>query len=325
MRAKKAVLIITEKGRAVGVGHYTRSLNLAAILQEHYNVQLSYLQKEDDGVDSLSDNVSETRYTDEESLRKSVIQWVANSQLACVIIDWAEYSHLRCDFIALLDARKVIFGLPPNKRLGDVVVNVAEGGDWRSCVTQLEGGTLLAGPKYVFLKPSVLALRGTYVHQPLRTVLLVFGGTDPSGLLLRSLRQLAPTGLQVQALANAQHRDYPSMRQIVQEHDNVRLQTGYSDIAQFFLSGEVLVSAPGNLMFEGLCYGIPTVCFCQNEKQTSDFQKYPNVYSASYIRNILQLVKTSHAEYVAWESFCQQTEVGQGVPELVRAIKKLAI
>ena len=324
MRARKDLLIITERGKRIGIGHYTRSLNLRRILQTYYDVQLSCLEQEENSL--LIEQVSPAVfYANENVLHQDMLEAAARSECHCIIIDWSSYEDYRRQLITSLPLPKVIFGLSPENLFGDIVVNVAEGGAPKSKVSQVDGITLFTGPRYVFLKPEILAIRGKYMHRNLQTVLLVFGGTDPSGLLFKSLQYLVSAHWLIRAIISPLHSDYWQVKGLADKETNIHLHTGFEDIAQFIQTGEVLVTAPGNLMLEGICYGVPTLCFCQNAKQTADFQEYPNVYPAASLENIKDLISTIHTEYLAWRKFCHQISVGTGVLEVIKTVRNLSL
>ena len=201
-----------------------------------------------------------------------------------------------------------------------MVVNVAEAGDPAATRERIGATEVFRGPEYVVLGPDVVAARATHAADPDGTLLLVFGGTDPTGLLVDALRGLGRSRRPVVAVCDARHRTREKVLALAGERTGVRVEDRFERAGDFLARGALLVSAPGNLLFEGACVGLPVLCFCQNDKQLDDFRHYPDVHPRAAVGRIDELVTERLRRPPAANSALASARVGAGVPALIDVI-----
>lgn len=244
----------------------------------------------------------------------------------CLVLDLPRYTEETATASLRTRARIVSFGVPLASTFGDVVVNVAEAGDPERSRESVGGASVFRGAEYVFLRPDVLSARGRHPfdrhdrrdrERGGAVALAVFGGTDPSALVLEVIEGIGGSETELLAVCDRRHPAHGEARRLAARHSNVRVESSFRGARNFLARGDILITAPGNLLFEGACHGIPLICFCQNAKQFGDFSRYANVHERSRVSDVRELVAERLSGARANDERLHCERVGRGAPWLI--------
>jgi spore coat polysaccharide biosynthesis predicted glycosyltransferase SpsG len=125
----------------------------------------------------------------------------------------------------------------------------------------------LSGIQNAILAPQFESLRHPAEFRTrLETILLVFGGTDPSHLTERTLAALAQINCEARVLVVAG----PGMKRDVSLADyglqgEILRNVGY--MPGLMRRADLAISSAGRTVTELLSSGVPVLCMCQNEKE----------------------------------------------------------
>jgi len=326
MRTRRTVAIVAETGRAIGHGHWVRARCLAGVLEERHpdtRVVLLCVGDVDEIEPSLHAGAARVPTPTDVALAHAVLAFGKAERPTHWVFDLAGYSDARVAMVASVNGHRTSFGLPLDKSVGDVIVNVAEAGDppvTHERIGGIGGIEVFRGPEHVFLAPDVLAARGSHEPDGRTTLLVVFGGTDPTSLILDALHGLRASARPVVAVCDERHPAHATALALARSNPNACIEDRFEDAAAFLSRGSLLITAPGNLLFEGACVGIPVLCFCQNDDQWEDFRHCTDVHPRAAIGRIAELAETRLERERTADTRLAGERIGAGTPALIDLI-----
>lgn len=271
------ILIRTDATPAIGMGHLSRCLTLAAQLRAR-GAELEFLMVDPSPVvaekvgaagaalHSLPGGLDLAQ--DLELTRQRVVQGGA----AGAVLDGYQFDQVYLD--GLGRALPLLFFdelaefdfacalvLNQNHHAGELAYRAAP------------GVRLLLGPRYAVLRPEFLAARpAARVHpEQARRVFLNFGGSDPHDLTSRALIGLAasPSRFQIRVVLGGENRHAPRVRELAAASPHqVEVLENLGDMTGVMNWAEVALSASGtNTTLEMSCLGLPMVLVIQAENQ----------------------------------------------------------
>ena len=256
LATRRRILLRTDAAKALGMGHVYRTLALAYALARH---ELTIVLSDDKPlgaeffaeypfeVAKVADDAAFVEYARETSADLVVLDRLDNS--AAVVAGLKEF------------AKVVTFeDLGEGAELADLLVaDLYEN-------PRVPAERQLTGVENSILAPSFESLpRKNDFNETVETVLVLFGGTDPSHLAakaLRALEQLKFAGnvILVRGLGaepvNA--ADYELKIELLSNVKNIPAVMERADIA---------LSSAGRTITELSCIGVPTLCLAQNAKE----------------------------------------------------------
>lgn len=136
------------------------------------------------------------------------------------------------------------------------------------------GSQLLLGPRYALLRPEFSerhAQAGQRQFEPVRRILVFFGGTDPTGETLKALDaldilDLPDVTVDVVVGNGNPHREVIEAR--CQERENTNFYCQVNTMADLLLQADLAIGAGGTTTWERLCLGLPAVVTAIASNQT---------------------------------------------------------
>jgi spore coat polysaccharide biosynthesis predicted glycosyltransferase SpsG len=252
-----SIVIRADAGPLLGMGHVYRALALAQelaghdvliVTSSHLPLGAEFFARQPFAQVAVSD--------DYDFLRMVKIR--AADLVVLDILDTP--AQLIEDIRACCDTKVVSFeDLGPGAALVDLVVNDLYGGSG-------DVGRVLAGPQWSILAPSFESLpRQAVIGDEVRELLVLFGGTDPSGLAAKALRalELAEYRGHVTLVRGmgAEPIDIDEFQLDIDQAQNV------SNMARLMAASDMAMSSAGRTLTELASIGVPTLCLAQNQKE----------------------------------------------------------
>ncbi len=128
------------------------------------------------------------------------------------------------------------------------------------------GTRLLLGSAYVPVREQFLN-RGYQVKAAAKTVLITTGGGDSENIAGRLLRALWEEGREYHLVAGRFNPHFQALRQMEEEHGNIRLHCDVADMAGLMAAADIAVTAGGSTIYELAVLGVPFICFSCAENQ----------------------------------------------------------
>jgi UDP-2,4-diacetamido-2,4,6-trideoxy-beta-L-altropyranose hydrolase len=278
------ILIITEAGLNIGLGHITRCTSLYQAFEENGIVPELIINSNDNSIEKL---LRGKRYQIFNWLNRTKRLFDLMENVPIVIID----SYLaNADFYENISkVIKIPVYMDDNKRIKykrGIVVNGAINAE-KIGYPQKDGITYLLGAKYTPLRKEFWEVSKRKTREGVEYVMITFGGDDSEDMTTKILKLL--------------NKNYPKMIKKViigQSFKNVekieRLKNKtieliyYPDaekMKEIMLESDIAISASGQTLYELARVGVPTIGICMAENQ---------------LRNIKGLEKTGFLEYVGW-------------------------
>jgi spore coat polysaccharide biosynthesis predicted glycosyltransferase SpsG len=317
----KKIVIITEFGFDIGLGHLIRSINLYNALVDGTNHSVDIYSFNKDNLDiSLPPFL---KNTDEDFFKE---------KFDILILDFSSYSIERLkDFTYTTDVIMIGFGVPKEYfSFFTYVINVSEGTGITNKKYMVGNTRVYEGSKYIFLKRDLLQWRNKHsLTNPKHTVFIMFGGTDPKGLTL-SLTRLFISYFQTDSLYSKRlkliirlaqsHPYFAQIEEMSKTNNQITLISSFVNTVEMFQKADLIITSPGNIFFEAAYYGIPTVLLTQNSKQASDFNGFPNIYSIEDFNDIESILSEVYCNYKKWQELYQIMSVAEGEAELLNEL-----
>ncbi len=131
---------------------------------------------------------------------------------------------------------------------------------------------LLAGPRHALLRPE-FRREPTMLADPVRRVLVSFGGFDQAGMTLKTLQALAGIEqVSVQCIAGQSSPDLASLRALAEAHPGWQLLPFVEDLAERMAVATLFIGAGGGTTWERAALGVPSLCVSVADNQVANAQ-----------------------------------------------------
>jgi len=220
---------------------------------------------------------------------------------------------------------KVLFGCSDERiEWADTLINVAEP-ELSAMARHKFNGLMLDGPRYSVLRPEFAqGRRVEYDYDGY--ILVVLGGTDSAGITLdivgRILSSSATSTRNILVILPNKSAAISELLRLSERYPRIIHVPASDDIHTIIEKASLVITAPGNLLFECLSLTTPVIAFCQNDRQLRDFHFYPWLYDKHRISHISFIVDTFLKLHLNdWFDYCKDCECGQGFVELVTHLR----
>lgn len=257
---RKRIVLRADGGPQMGMGHAYRALAMAYELSGHDVTIVTRTDDNDLVARFFVQHPFKLRTVESEQAFLALLRGIRPDITFIDILDTA------ADFIQSVKATptKVVTleDLGDGARYADLVINELYHN------SDLPPGKQLSGIRHAILAPAFEAEPPRAdASAPVERVLVLFGGTDPSGLTAKALEALAGMGFKghVDVVRGMGHsHPLPPLESLGLTgtvHENVQYMPGLMKKA------DIALSSAGRTVTELLSLGVPTVVLCQNAKE----------------------------------------------------------
>lgn len=317
----KHLLIYTEGGLNLGLGNFYRCLSLCRAVSKRWDGKISFISSSPESVCELVKAAGlEIRRCEKEKVAEEIISIRPELLLIDVLGIGREFtSKIRKAGIDIA----IVGNDTDANRDAALVVNAIIGTGLGNRAFTDEFGTLnLWGPEYLVLRDEFEALRDTYRHRGgIRSIVLLFGGSDQSDFTSKTLRRLGGKGYDISVIVGKAYPFLEELRSIAGE--DTKVYCNISNVSEIFRSADFLFTSPGTALFEGLCLGIPSISFYQNESQKEVFGDFFTCREFDSVQDPEMLMKKVYAGYEGFERERRSYNVGGGRDRIVTETIKL--
>ncbi|MFN0058774.1 MAG: cytidylyltransferase domain-containing protein [Planctomycetota bacterium] len=132
-------------------------------------------------------------------------------------------------------------------------------------------GRLFAGAEFCCLRDEFYSVDRCAPRAQVENVLLLFGGTDPAGLTLRSLRALdaIPGSWSLTVVLGLGCRESSEIEKFAaQALHRVEIVRDTRVVSRFMAAADIAITSAGRTVLELAALGVPMVVIAQNERET---------------------------------------------------------
>ncbi|CAD2225373.1 Non-classified, family GTnc [Pseudoalteromonas sp. 3J6] len=128
---------------------------------------------------------------------------------------------------------------------------------------------LLLGSSFALLRPEFLDFQKASIVKKERTLLIMFGGTDPDNLTLQVLARVIKLKYfeRINVILNKTAKNVKSVFNFAQCHKKVFLHISPSNIAEIMSTATIAIGAAGTTSWERCALGLPAVVIVQADNQ----------------------------------------------------------
>ena len=308
----KVVKVLTNSSTEIGLGHLYRM----CFLKEHLLKVNIFL--EINVICNNPDEILEFSFCNQFYSHEEAIRYLRLYPKVLIIFDLYDYSSEVLTFIHFRIGNNICFGMNVKAHPNiNIVINVAHGNTYFSEEFKKGSTLFLSGAQFAIQPPNNLIYKSNYIPTGcINKICVVFGGSDPSNLTLKTVNYLVSCGTKVRFTVriSEHHKDCGYVKKLTRCSKNIELIDKFENVFDFFKSHDFAIISPGNLLFEAAHYGIPCYAFTHSKIQQSDFNKYPNVKpSEKLVEVISKLLESNKINHLYWQEYYSDLNVGSGL------------
>lgn len=323
--------MVADGGQRAGMGHIQQSISLAKELA--LEAEISFLTKSDQSVLSkFQDNGFPAKRfgTDKEIFRE-----LRNANPHLIIFDKIDVSvRLAEDIKNLLRSRLVIFtNLSAANRYADMAVTADIGSCFENVrfVDPATSTLYFYGPKYWVLRTEFYGFKRKKKKAavPVKKVLAIFGGSDPTNLSSAVLEHLIHVRNDISIdLILGSHFGFEDEVLKILDGDpkrsrHVNIFRNVSNVAELMFEADLVLASPGLSAFEALCVGTPVIVVPHDNLQRDTYRGFFRMLEREHISHLNEMIVRQDFTFPSDETI-RRMEIGDGLYELKGEIMKLA-
>jgi spore coat polysaccharide biosynthesis predicted glycosyltransferase SpsG/CMP-N-acetylneuraminic acid synthetase len=253
---QKRIVLRTDASKALGMGHVYRTLAVAQELARHELV-IVLSEELKLGQTFFSDYPFQVALVADS---EEFIQYVSSNKADLVILDCLDNDAKLVSSLKESATVVTFEDLGRGAELADLVISDLY------VNTAISSDKQLTGVENAVLSPAFESVpRKAQIKESVSNILLLFGGTDPGNLAVKSLQALELLGFRglvtVVRGIGAEELDYASYRLNLEPLSNVR------NVPAVMVKADMALSSAGRTITELASLGIPTICMAQNKKE----------------------------------------------------------
>ncbi|MCU0286324.1 MAG: UDP-2,4-diacetamido-2,4,6-trideoxy-beta-L-altropyranose hydrolase [Acidobacteria bacterium] len=310
------IIILTESGEEIGLGHVTRCLSLAQAFAARKH-KIRFIVAGDDSVrDILKNNPCEIFdwKKDEKQLKQAI------HNVDVVLVD--SYRAEEDIYKKISETARVAVYLDDTNRLAypaGIVVN------WSISAQNLdypdkEDVLYLLGPGYISLRRAFREVPVKEIKETITDVLVTFGGDDSKNLtpvVLRYLAQHYPM-LQKHVVVGGDFKNRAEIEAAADNHTNLVFSPDDEGMKKVMMQADIAISSGGQTLYELARVGVPAVVVIvadNQENNVAGWEKTGFIENAGYWQNehLMDVVAERFQKLSTFEGRRRASAVGHNI------------
>jgi len=285
MISKNKVIILTEGGSEIGLGHITRCLALYEAFKE-YDLEPVLIVNGDKKVDEFLKN---------RNIQYKIENWIKNAKLikdSILIID--SYLAPREVYSTLKKNNNIVIVIDDYNRLqynADIIVSPTIYGEFLN-YKKHSNMLYLLGSKYIILRKEFWNIPSKKIDKDLKNIIITFGGEDVRNLTPKMLGLLKDMPYNFHVVIGRAFKDISYISKYKGSNIRFYFDLDAKDMLSLMLLSDVAISSCGLTLYELARVGVPTIGIVVAENQRLNaqyFQKFGFlVYAGEYKNNNLE-------------------------------------
>lgn len=326
-KVEKKIVIITDGGLTMGLGHVYRTLSLAKRLSKFSKIKF-LTQSGDIVVGKIKNSGYKVSNVDNTNGMK---RWLSFDKPDIIVIDKLEVNERFAKYIKTnLNARLIIFGnISSTNKYADVVINAIIGTNYKnkSFIDKNTGTLYLEGPKYLVLRREFYEHKNLYkFRNNLKKILLIFGGSDQANLTSKVLDKLLSINhnFKVDIVLGPAFKFDKELGKILKNHrskkNSVETYKDVNNVSELMLNSDLIITSPGTTMYEACYLGVPAIALCQNQYQIDMHRSFKLAYDFNKIKNFEEFILNFNQNYINNKKYLRRMQFGEGKEEIIKSI-----
>ena len=124
------------------------------------------------------------------------------------------------------------------------------------------------GHKFVCLRDEFLFCNKKEISESVKNILITFGGTDPNDITSYVLKKLIDfKEFNIEIIVGPGYSNLEKLSEFVKSYPNIELFSDVKKMSKHMLKADIIISSNGRTTYEVASLGIPTIVFCQNQRE----------------------------------------------------------
>lgn len=262
---KKKILFVVAGNATIGLGHVYNTLIIANDILNH---EVEFLVTADSQL--AYDVISSKNYKVSIQSQGALIEDIKSINPAIIINDMLDTSVEYMTAVKKYGAHIINFeDLGAGSKLADLVVNAIYPEDKKY-------PNHFFGEKYFILRDEFIFNHAVKIIKPtVSTVLITFGGVDPSNLTLLALESIYEFCLQQNITINIVTGPGYSNFKSIEKFEKANICKNVTNISEYMFSADIIFTSAGRTIYEVASIGTPAIVIAQNERELTHFFASP--------------------------------------------------
>ena len=269
------IVFRVDGGQAIGMGHIYRCLAVAEALKGTSSAEIHFLMSAEhpEGIALVSRYGYPVRVIPEEGF-ESILAVLREISPNVIVNDLpfipAEYlrelSHLGASTINLVDS---LADLERPREYAQIIISIL----------QEEAESMeeyYAGPQYAILREAFQG-REKVIREKPKVLLVTFGGSDPQGLTLKTLRALSavPPSLTIKVVLGPAFSHRQALEHLLARSPRLfEILERVEQMATLIGEADLVVCSGGMTVYELAALGTPGIVLCQNAREVQRMERF---------------------------------------------------
>ena len=258
---KKTILFRVDGYREIGLGHIYRCLHLAYNLIDH-NILFVLNEKSDIGLEKIKNSFFNYKVIKNNA---DIVKIARDYHIDIVVNDILDTSVEYMKNLKNIDAKIVNFeDIGEGSSLADVIINDLYD------VSENPPKNSYWGQDYYCLRDEFIYIEPHDFREKIKNVLVMFGGTDPSNLTVKTLKALnemdAFKDVEVNVILGLGYHNFEEIEEF-KKFENINIFTNVKSVASIMKDADLAISSQGRTIYELAAMNVPTIIMAQNERE----------------------------------------------------------
>lgn len=262
---RKKILFVVAGDATIGLGHVYNTLIIANDILDH---EVEFLVPADSQL--AFDVISSRNYNVNIQSHDRLVDDIKKISPAIIINDMLDTTEEYIADVKKLGIHIINFeDLGPGSKLADLVVNAIYPEDKKY-------PNHFFGEKYFILRDEFIFNHATkIIKSTVNTILITFGGVDPSNLTLLTLESIYEyclhQNIKINIVTGPGYSDFKS----IEKFEKVNICKNVNNISEYMFNADIIFTSAGRTIYEVASIGTPAIVIAQNERELTHFFASP--------------------------------------------------
>lgn len=321
----------------IATGHIVRCMSIAGAVA-HYGGEAVFIGADSQAADMVCSNgyrhiCLNTKWDDMESETQALIKLIKKEKIRTLLID--SYMVTKYYFDVLKDYANLIYIDDSADEVYSVGGIICYAGYYKKLGLDLkyDESKLMAGPRYTPLRREFWDNEKKAVNKNINNILIMSGGTDPYGFLLKLVNNLDLSKYNcVKVICGRYYKDMEPLESFASMHDNIIIINHTGRVKKYMAEADVVISAGGTTLYELCACGTPSISYSMADNQMPNVNQFNEDRLIPYagdlrkdnvVSNVMTLLESPCMRYesrIVVSSRMQELIDGRGAKRIAREI-----
>lgn len=256
---RKKIILRCDGYKKLGMGHIYHCLTLAYHLTGH-DIKFVLNKNYQDGIDKIKESFFKYKLIDD---NESFFELLEREKADIVVNDCLDTTKEYIEKLKEYTPKVVtIEDLGSGSKIADICINAL----YES--KNHESSNIFSGHKYVGLREEFLISKPITIKKEIKSILVLFGGTDPSNLTEKIYNIALKKDGKIKFTFITGIGYDPSEHNIISNKEkNIEVCNNIKNVSKYMEEADIAITSQGRTVYELACIGLPSLVIAQNERE----------------------------------------------------------